>query len=59
MSKYPSEIEHAWLHHTDEHLHHEQDFDHYDYRSFKVGLVDVIRTWVFSACIIVLWLVAF
>ena len=59
MSKFRSEIEHAWLHHTDEHLNHEQEFDYYDYRSFKLDLVDVIRTWVFSACIILLWLVAF
>ena len=59
VSRYRSEIERTWLHHTDEHLDHEQDFDHYDYRSFKVDLIDVIRAWVFCACVILLWLVAF
>ena len=59
MSRYQSELERTWLHDVDEHLKHEQDCDHYDYRSFKVGLADVIRAWVFSACIILLWLVAF
>ena len=33
------------------------DSSSYDYRSFRVGLADVIWAWVLPACIIVLWLV--
>ena len=59
VSRYRFGIEQMWQDHIAEQLKHTQDPENYDYRRFRIALLDVVWAWVFTARAILLWFVAF